>query len=238
MIGEGTVVESGAYIGPDVTLGSGNVIGHNAVLRGNLTIGDNNLIGSGAVIGGSSRQRIRPDSRTPSLGDPNVIIGSNNLVFEHVTIHSPLLSETRVGSWNSIGAHTHVGHDCQLRNHVVISVNCSIGGYVIVADHVNIGLGVGIHNRVAVGAMAMLGLGAAVTRHVRTGATVAGTPAKYLHPNHRGVQRAGFPPAVSAMLTSYLVSRQEPTLEPLAGWAKQFVRDKARWGRTHTPIPW
>ena len=89
-------------------------------------------------------------------------------------------------------ARTHIPHDADVRNNVVMATNSLIGGGTIVYDNAYIGLGSITHQWTDIGESAMIGLQAAVTKHVPPFCTITGVPAKILKLNRTGLERRGF----------------------------------------------
>ena len=197
-----------AIIGDDVKIGENNSIGPNVVIMGNVTIGNNNHFGANTII--SNNVIIGNDNRFAGLisigglgemgtkGDVflengNVIIGNNNVIREFVTINSPVRKETTsIGNNCYFMARTHIPHDADIRNNVVMATNSLIGGGTIIYNNAYIGLGSIIHQWTNIGESAMIGLQAAVTKHVPPFCTITGVPAKILKLNRTGLERRGF----------------------------------------------
>jgi UDP-N-acetylglucosamine acyltransferase len=235
----GTIVLPGCVIGDKVKIGSDNLIGPNVVIEGDVSIGIGNILMPGVVIGMPSRHRIRfnESPKPPSL-EPSILIGNNNILHEGVTVRLPMGNLTVIEDHVAIGAKTHIAHDCILRCDGLIAANCSFGGYVTIGFAANIGLGVIIHPRTAIGAYAMCGLGAGITRHVAPGATVGGVPAKYLKPNVRGMKRNGFTPKQIDLFCQVLKGKPLPDNDDRIGAAfQEFIIDVRRWGRSVDVLP-
>lgn len=201
-------IHTTAIIGSDVKLGENNIIGPNVVILGKVTIGNNNYFGGNTVI--NNNVIIGNDNRfvglvsIGSLGEMgtkgdiflekgNVIIGNNNVIREFVTINSPVRKETTsIGNNCYFMARTHIPHDADIRNNVVMATNSLIGGGTIIYNNAYIGLGSIIHQWTNIGESAMIGLQAAVTKHVPPFCTITGVPAKILKLNRTGLERRGF----------------------------------------------
>lgn len=201
-------IHSTAIIGDLVKLGENNTIGPNVVVMGNVTIGNNNIFGANSII--SNNVIMGNDNRFAgfvsigSLGEMGtkgdiflengkVIIGNNNVIREFVTINSPVRKETTsIGNNCYFMARTHIPHDAEIRNNVVMATNSLIGGGTIIYNHAYIGLGSIIHQWTNIGESAMIGLQAAVTKHIPPFCTITGVPAKILKLNRTGLERRGF----------------------------------------------
>jgi UDP-N-acetylglucosamine acyltransferase len=201
-------IHSTAIIGDDVKIGENNTIGPNVVIMGKITIGNNNhfgvntLISNNVIIGNDNRfvglVSIGSLGEMGTKGDiflenGNVIIGNNNFIREFVTINSPVRKETTsIGNNCYFMARTHIPHDSDIRNNVVMATNSLIGGGAIIFNNAYIGLGSIIHQWTNIGESAMIGLQAAVTKHVPPFCTITGVPAKILKLNRTGLERRGF----------------------------------------------
>lgn len=201
-------IHSTAIIGDDVKLGENNTIGPNVVIMGKITIGNNNYFGvntmitNNVIIGNDNRfvgsAFIGSTGEMGTKGDiflenGKVLIGSNNVIREFVTINSPVRKETTsIGNNCYFMARTHIPHDADVRNNVVMATNSLIGGGTIVYDNAYIGLGSITHQWTDIGESAMIGLQAAVTKHVPPFCTITGVPAKILKLNRTGLERRGF----------------------------------------------
>lgn len=236
-IGDGNTFGPGVVIGPRVRVGSNNTFGAYVCIEGAVDIGDGNYFAAHAVIGGASRQRLHATAAKwlPS-DEPLISIGSENLLFEHTVVHRPLGAVTYLGDANSIGAHTHVGHDVAIESNCVLAPNVAVGGFCRLGAFANFGIGAAIHNRVVIGAYAMVGMNAAVNAHVRPGVTVGGVPAKFLKQNNIGLERSGLRPEVASELLNWINAGVDPKdatlLEMIEAW-KQAV---ARSGRERDPL--
>jgi len=223
-----------ARISDEVVLGNGNVICEEVVISGNVTIGDNNYFGPGVKVGGFSRQRLRAETNIVFISDAAPIeIGSNNLIFENCVIHAPIQSITLIRDNVSVGAGSHIAHDCEIRDGATLSVGIGLGGYVIVGTCANLGIGVSVHPRLAVGAYSMCGMSAVVIDHVKPGETVAGVPAKFLHVNERGFERNNVSAELANGLRCFLNDGDlVNNCQELKQLIEEFSNDKSRWARS------
>ncbi len=151
-IGTGVTVGPYAIVEGAAKIGDGCFIEAHAIVGANVTIGRSNVIGYGAVIGGSP-QALGFQTSTRS----EVIIGNNNRIREHCTIHrgNSEGSATIVGDDCFLMAGAHLGHDVRIGNHVIIANNVLLGGHVVVADSVFLGGGSVLHQFVRVGRLAI-----------------------------------------------------------------------------------
>jgi UDP-N-acetylglucosamine acyltransferase len=147
-------VEVGPYVVIEggVRIGKGTRILAHAYINGETTIGEDNVIHMGATIG-HEPQDISYD------GSPRRLeIGDRNVFREHVSIHRASKPDkiTRVGSDCFLMVGSHVAHDCQVGNHVIMANNALLGGHSVVGDRANLSGGCAVHQFCRVGRLAMI----------------------------------------------------------------------------------
>jgi UDP-N-acetylglucosamine acyltransferase len=187
-------VEIGPFsvIGADVVIGSGTWIGPHAVIEGPTRIGANNKIFQFASLGSAPQDK-------KYNGEPTRLeIGDRNVFRESVTVNRGTTHDqgiTRIGNDNLLMAYSHVAHDCQLGNQIVMANCATLGGHVEMGDWVTVGGMAAVHQFTKVGAYCFLAHHAAVTRDVPPYIMAVGRPAEPHSINTIGLQRHGFSPA-------------------------------------------
>ncbi len=128
----------------------------------------------------------------------SVEIGNSTVIREYATMHRSGFENgvTRVGKNCLLMAYSHLGHDCELGDQVVIVNGTGLSGHVIVENQAFISGLVGIHQFVRIGRNAMVGGMAGVNQDVLPFSIVEGTPARLLSVNAVGLKRANFKPNV------------------------------------------
>ena len=194
----GNNVSVGVYsvIGPNCSVGDNTVIGPHVVLEEHTHIGKDCQVRAGAVLGGPPQDHKFKGERS------YVRIGDRNLIREFVSMHRATGEEqaTVIGTDNMIMAYVHIGHNCVIGNHTMISSYAVLSGHIVVEDGVVMGGLVGIHQFVRVGTLAMLGGYSKVVQDVPPFMLADGRPADVLELNVRGLRRAGIKPGVRAQL--------------------------------------
>ncbi len=182
-------VEIGAYsvVGPDVSIGKGTRLRPHVVIEQYVTIGQNCDIFSGTVLGGI------PQDRKFHGEASHLVIGDNNIIREHVTIHRAAGAgeETRIGSDNLIMAYCHVGHNSVLGSGITMANSTGVSGHSLIEDAVNLGGQVGIHQFVRIGRLAMLGGFSKVVQDIPPFMMADGRPCEIVGLNVRGLRRSG-----------------------------------------------
>jgi len=140
-------------IGPDVTIGPECNLIALCYIAGHTTLGANNMVYPGASIGAPPQDTSFDLSKTSY-----VQIGSNNVFRENISIHrgSKEFSITKVGNDCYIMANTHIAHDCQLGNNIVMVNFAGLAGYVTLGDGCFLSGNAVIHQFCSVGRFSML----------------------------------------------------------------------------------
>ncbi len=113
-------------------------------------------------------------------------------------------AHTRVGNNGYFMAYSHVAHDCQVGDSVIMANGASLAGHVIIEDRVNMAAFAAIHQFCRVGCHAMLAAGTIVIRDVPPYMLASGDRAHLRGLNSRGLQRAGFPrESIQALKQTY-----------------------------------
>ena len=195
------VVAPGAQLGADVeigpfcTVGNDVVIGDGVRLLSHVVIDGHTEIGAQAVLYPFASVGLPPQDLKYRNEPTRTVIGARTLVREHVTIHRGTasgLGVTRVGDDCMLMAVSHVAHDCQLGDGVMVANNVVMGGHVQIGDSAVIGGGAAIHQFVRVGRAAMIGGVAGVEADVIPFGTVLGNRARLISLNVIGLRRRGF----------------------------------------------
>ena len=184
---DGVIISQGAIIGPKVTIGRSSQIGPNAVIQGRTQIGSNNKVFPNVFIG------LDPQDLKYKGADSEVIIGDNNTFRECVTINKATDEgeKTIIGSNNLLMAYSHIGHNCELGNGIVLSNSVQVAGHVKVEDKAIIGGCLGIHQFVHIGYLAMVGGMTRVDRDVPPFCLAEGHPGRLRGLNRIGIKRSG-----------------------------------------------
>ncbi len=187
-LGTGVVVGPYSIVKGTVTLEDGVEVKAHVYLDGNTRVGENTTIWPFASIG-TKTQDLKYRGETTY-----VEIGRNCQLREYVTINSSTKegSVVRVGDDCTFLIGSHVAHDCEIGNHVVISNNAALAGHVIVGDHAVIGAMAGVHQFCRIGAYAMVGAMSLILWDVTPYSLVAGNPPKIGGLNLVGLKRKGF----------------------------------------------
>ena len=161
-------LDKNVQVGPYCVIGPNVEIGENTTIQSHVNISSNTQIGKG--------NKIYP---FVSMNDPqdlkyngestNLIIGDNNKIREYVTINPGTVGGggiTVIGNNCLFMISSHVAHDCNIGNEVVIANNVPLGGHANIEDNVIIGGNSAVQQFTRVGRSAMIGGMCGVVRDV------------------------------------------------------------------------
>jgi sugar O-acyltransferase (sialic acid O-acetyltransferase NeuD family) len=109
---------------------------------------------------------------------PLAEIGANVLIMAGAVVTSNAV----IGDHVCILPNTVIHHDVRIGDFTLIGANVTIAGGVAIGEGCYVGSGTSIMQARRIGAHALVGLGSNVIRDVDAEATVAGNPARVLHP--------------------------------------------------------
>ena len=184
---DGVIISQGAIIGPNVIIGERTEIGPNSFITGRTQIGKNNKVFPNVFIG------LDPQDLKYKGASTEVVIGDNNTFRECVTINKATYEgeKTIIGNNNLLMAYTHLGHNCELGNRIVLSNSVQVAGHVKIEDKAIIGGCLGIHQFVHIGYLAMIGGMTRVDRDVPPFCLAEGHPGRLRGLNRIGIKRSG-----------------------------------------------
>ena len=188
-LGSNVTVSAYAVIKGKVKIGENSFIGEHAYIQGNTEIGKNNKIFPFASIGSD------PQDLKYKGEDTKLIIGDNNIFREFVTINrgtSHGNGVTKIGNNNFFMAYSHVAHDCEVKNFVILANNATLAGHITVEDHAIIGGLSAVHQFCRIGEYAMIAGKTGVAQDVPPFMLASGQRAKLYGPNIIGLKRHGF----------------------------------------------
>ena len=156
-----------AEIGPHVVIGDHAVVGSrtrvlaNAVIGPWTTVGERNVIHFGAIVGHEAqdvqdalvfKDRSHPDEKSYA------VVGDGNIIREYATIHrgSTPGTTTTVGNENYLMISSHVAHNCQVGNRVILAGGALLAGHVTVGDGAVISGNCVVHQFCRIGRYAMM----------------------------------------------------------------------------------
>ena len=184
-LADDVVVGAFTCIGPDVRIASGCTIENNVTITGRTLLGPNTHVYPLAVVGASP-----PQARAPG----ECIIGPNNTIREHVTIHAGAHDgpATQIGQDNLIMIATQIDFGGAIGNHGIFA-NCAvIEAGAVIEDYVRISAFSVIQADVRVGAYTFVASWTDVNHDAPPFAMLQGSPYRVRGVNSHNLKRCGF----------------------------------------------
>ena len=198
VIADSVEIGPNCVIGPDVEIGPGTRLVANVVIRGRVRIGRYNLFHPGSVIGGEPQDISYREEPT------SVSIGDHNIIREGVTINRGTakdVGDTSLGNHCYLMACSHVAHDCQVGNNVIIANGSMLGGHCRVHDNASISGLVAAHHFVTIGSYSFVGGMSRILQDVPPFMLAEGQPARPRCVNMVALKRNNFPADVMRALS-------------------------------------
>ncbi len=193
------VIEDGAKLGENVKVGAFAFISSKTVLKngveimqgagvyGDTVIGEDTKIYPYAIIGMPPQ-----DIGHKSEDDVKVRIGKRNVLREFVTVNAGTLhggGVTRIGDDCFIMIYSHIAHDCQVGDNVIMANSATLAGHVEIGSYTVIGGMTPIHQFVKIGEGCMLGGASAISQDIPPFCLAEGNRAVVKGLNAIGIKR-------------------------------------------------
>jgi len=177
-IGEGTIIQPGAFIGNHVTIGKDCIIHANACIYDHCQIGNEVIIHSGAIIGADAyyfQKRADGFKKFESCG--RVILKDKVEVGALCAIDKGVSGDTIIDEDTKMDNQSQVGHDTYIGKHCLIGAHAAIAGVTRIEDDVIIWGKVAINKDIVIGKGAVILATSAVDKTLEGGKTYFGSPA-------------------------------------------------------------
>lgn len=186
----GKNVEIGAFvsIADNVEIGDGTIIMPHATILPGARIGKNCRIFPNAVISAIPQDlKFVGEETTAEIGD-------NTTIRECATINRGTASKgkTVVGSNCLLMAYSHIAHDCNIGNNIIIGNASQIAGEVIVDDYAILSGGTLVHQFTHIGRNVIIQGGSRLGKDIPPYVTAGREPICFMGLNLVGLQRRGF----------------------------------------------
>ncbi|MGV3767296.1 MAG: UDP-3-O-(3-hydroxymyristoyl)glucosamine N-acyltransferase [Chitinophagaceae bacterium] len=180
VVGEGSIVYPGVFLGHHVTIGKNCVLHPGVVIRDYCVLGDNVVVQSGTVIGSDAfyyntkKDREVWYRRMESCG--RVVIADLVEIGAGCTIDRGVTHDTFIGRGTKIDNQVHIGHD------TVVGENCLFAAQVGIAGAATIGNGVILWGQVGVSKTLEIGDNAVVLAQSGIPSSLAGGKTYFGYP--------------------------------------------------------
>ncbi|MCB9047519.1 MAG: UDP-3-O-(3-hydroxymyristoyl)glucosamine N-acyltransferase [Chitinophagales bacterium] len=180
VIGEGTHLQPGVFVGNHVTIGKNCLIHPNVTIYDHTTIGDNVIIHSGTVLGADAfyfkrrKERNVQYDKLESCG--RVIIGDDVEIGAGCAIDKGVSGDTIIGAGTKLDNHIHIGHGAVIGKNCLFAGQVGIGGKAIIEDEVILWGQVGVSKDLTIGKGAIVYAQSGVGQSIEGGKVYFGSP--------------------------------------------------------------
>ncbi len=178
IIGEGTVIQPGTFVGNHVTIGKNCIIHANVSIYDHTIIGDNVIIHSNSVIGSDAYyfQR-KPEGYRKMESCGRVIIEDDVEIGSLCSIDKGVSGDTIIGKGTKFDNIVQVGHDSHIGKNCLIGSHSQIAGVTVIEDDVILWARVSVNKDLVVGKGAVLLATSGVDKSLEGGKAYFGIPA-------------------------------------------------------------
>ncbi len=187
-IGNETVIEAFAFVAGNVIIGDNSWIGPNATILDGARIGSHCKVFPSAVISGIPQDlKFKGEDSTAEIGD-------NTTIRECATVNrgTAAVGKTVLGTGCLLMAYSHIGHDCELKDNIIIGNATALAGEVKVDDWAILSGGTMVHQFTHIGAHVIIGGGSKVRIDVPPFIKADRDPLSFMGLNLVGLTRRGF----------------------------------------------
>jgi UDP-3-O-[3-hydroxymyristoyl] glucosamine N-acyltransferase len=178
-IGEGTVIQPGAFIGHHVKIGKNCIIHANVSIYDHTVIGDEVIIHSNSVIGADAyyfQKKPAGYRKLESCG--RVVIKDRVEIGALCSIDKGVSGDTIIDEGTKFDNHVQVGHDTYIGKHCLIGAHCAIAGVTRLEDEVILWGRCSVNKDIVIGKGAVMLGTSAIDKSIPGGITYFGSPAE------------------------------------------------------------
>ena len=177
VVGEGTVLQPGVFIGNHVTIGKHCIIHSNVSINDHGVIGDHVIIHSNTVIGSDAFYfKRRPEGYEKMFSCGRVVIHDHVEIGAGCTIDRGVSGDTVIGRGTKIDNLVHIGHDTVVGKNCLFAGQVGIAGVARIEDEVILWGQVGVSKDLTIGKGAVILAKSGVAKSLEGGKTYFGAP--------------------------------------------------------------
>ncbi|MDZ7741372.1 MAG: UDP-3-O-(3-hydroxymyristoyl)glucosamine N-acyltransferase [Bacteroidota bacterium] len=178
-IGEGTIIQAGAFIGNHVQIGKNCLIHSNVSIYDHTQIGDNVIIHANSVLGADAYYFQKKEGKFRKMEScGRVVIKDNVEIGALCSIDKGVSGDTIIDEDTKMDNHCQVGHDTYIGKHCLIGSHAAIAGVTRIEDDVILWGRVAVNKDLVIGKGAILLATSAVGKSLEGGKTYFGAPAE------------------------------------------------------------
>ncbi len=227
-LGKGVKISAFVFISSKTVLEDNVEIMQGAGIYGDTTIGEGTKIYPYAIIGTAPQ-----DIGYVIEDDVKVEIGKNNILREFVTVNAGTKhggGTTRIGNDCFIMIYSHIAHDCQVGDNVIMANNATLAGHVEIGSFTVIGGMTPVHQFVKIGEGCMIGGASAISQDIPPFCLAEGNRALVKGLNAVGIKRRFEKEDIRAIQSAYrkLFRANQPIKEIAQELIKNEKNEKVR----------
>ncbi len=189
LIGEGTHLQPGVFVGNHVRIGRNCLIHPNVTIYDYCVIGDNVEIHAGCVLGADAfyykRRKDREVQYEKMTSCGRVIIEDDVEIGAGTTIDKGVSGDTIIGRGTKLDNHIHIGHGAVIGQNCLFAAQVGVGGKAIIEDEVILWGQVGVSKDLTIGKGAVVLAQSGVPSSLEGGKVYFGSPAGEAKPKMR-----------------------------------------------------
>lgn len=204
-IGEGTIIQPGAFIGNHVKIGRNCLIHANVTINDHCVLGDEVIINSNVVIGGDAfyfKRRPTHFEKMESCG--RVVIGNQVEIGAGTTIDRGVSGDTTIGDGTKLDNLIQIGHDTVIGKNCLIASQVGIAGVTVIQDNVTIWGQVGIQKDLVIESGAEILAKSGVPKSLKGNTTYFGIPVREAREKMKEIALLKQLPGILAEITEKL----------------------------------
>ena len=196
VVAPGALIPASCTVGPFCTVGPHVRLGEECTLVSHVVLDGHTVLGDGVAIYPFAAVGISPQDLKYKGEPTRCEIGARTVIRESVTVSRGTVGgggATRVGPDCLIMAYTHIGHDSQIGEGVILANGATLAGHVTVEDFAVVGALNPVHQHCTIGRYAYIGGGTTITQDVLPySLTSVRRENRAFGLNKVGLQRRGF----------------------------------------------
>lgn len=178
VIGEGTIIQPGVFIGNKVIIGTNCLIHSNVSIYDGAVIGNNVVIHANSVIGADAFYfKRKPEQYSKMVSCGNVQIDDDVEIGANCCIDRGVSAITKIGKGTKIDNLVQIGHDTIVGKNCIFAAQVGIAGTAVIEDDVILWGQVGVSKDLTIGKGSVVYAQSGVAGSLKPGGVYFGSPA-------------------------------------------------------------
>nr|WP_281381074.1 UDP-3-O-(3-hydroxymyristoyl)glucosamine N-acyltransferase [Desulfurispira natronophila] len=178
MIESGVVLYPGVYIGSNVHIGPDSQLFPGVVVYAGCRLGARVIVHANTVLGSDGYGYATHQGqhhKIPHIG--TLTVEDDVEIGAACAIDRGVLGEARIGKGCKIDNLVHIGHNCSIGEHCLITAQCGFAGSATLGDNVVFGGQCGVNGHISITSDSMFVAKSGVTKNIDSSGVYAGFPA-------------------------------------------------------------